>query len=1154
MKMTRRTLTGLAVVAIIGLSLAAGRDAEAQRYRRKNLINSIKVEQTERTKPLVAKKKEEQKPSITADEFIAIQGLVRNIRQEQVKQYELLINDTDPNDPELPDLLFRLAEIHAQQQRYWHFRGMDMYSKIESAKKANEKSSLEAQQKKYFDASKQSLLLAVKAYKRVADNPNFRNYPRMDMALYFYAYTLQNAKYASEARKILSRLIKDYPDSKYIPEAYLVFADYYFEQNSLANAERFYDKVLQFPKSGVYNFAMYKKGWVYLNLDRAQDALETFNEVAKRTRGNKKEENLNKAAKKDLVRAYADIGKPQTAYTFFQRVDRGYAFEMLQILGDIYMEKGMAPKAIYTFRELIKINPKHKNVCDWQYNITQAMLSAGSDDQKVDEIENLVKLYVAYKDQKILPAENLSECAENAEGITSEMAKIWHNEAVKTLNTETLAYVDKLYQLFLKSFPESEDYAEMQYFYAELMWRRAENEKNERLATELWEQAAVAFTDVVKSGKLKGEMLKEAAYASVLGWKNALAVDPRTNAPPVEAENDGKVPQPEEIPARQIKMIDAFDVYINYVKDPKDDELVMMKFLKARIYWRYNHYDKALPLFDDILKNHLSHETAEYSANLMLDTLNRTQRYEEMLQLVDFLSTKKEFLKDKDDLAERLSLLQQQSMRKSAEKLEEVAKASGDYSKYVECGTRYLDIYNKNTDAKDADAILYNAGVCFEEGKSIGAAIQMFDILSKRFPNSKQSQRAIVRLGKNYARIAWYDDAAERYEVYAKRFGGEEDAYQALNDAVFFRKGTGDDDKAIDDTEFFIKQYGKRKVDEAAAAMFSMTSIYEKQNDEEKIIKHLRRYISTYGKKGGIDREIIAHAKIGMLLWQQACPVRGVDGSCIKVQRERSLLRRSKKGRRGSSLPKQCGPESKIKLTVVARDSRKARAATQEFKQVIRLFGNGAALKKVGGEESEKAARTAAMIKHVAAAKFHMAEDEYEQFLAIKFPDKLDFDPRDPAKKKKSDKEFLKWLKDKGKSAGVLFKSYDEIKNMLDAHYAIAAAARAGQVSQNFSDALYTAEIPRDVRSGKFAEEKVDAYCDELTTQAEPLENKSVEAYGFCLGLSTKLNWFNQWSKLCERELGQIRPQDYPTASEIRSEPDELAPVITVEGPVVKLE
>ena len=66
-------------------------------------------------------------------------------------------------------------------------------------------------------------------------------------------------------------------------------------------------------------------------------------------------------------------------------------------------------------------------------------------------------------------------------------------------------------------------------------------------------------------------------------------------------------------------MLAAFDIYINYIKDPKDEELVGMKFLKANIYRRYNHFDEAIPMFEDILTTHASTRPRYYSANILLD-------------------------------------------------------------------------------------------------------------------------------------------------------------------------------------------------------------------------------------------------------------------------------------------------------------------------------------------------------------------------------------------------------------------------------------------------------------------------------------------------------------------------------------------------------
>ena len=174
------------------------------------------------------------------------------------------------------------------------------------------------------------------------------------------------------------------------------------------------------------------------------------------------------------------------------------------------------------------------------------------------------------------------------------------------------------------------------------------------------------------------------------------------------------------------------------------------------------------------------------------------------------------------------------------------AKASNDFGKFTACGQAYMDIYNRNPEATENDQVLYNAGVCFEEGKSIGAAITAYNTLEKYYPNSKITARAVARLGKAYGDIAFYDRAAEKLEQYAgadkkkKGYAGEKDAYEAMSNAVFFRKGIGDDAKAIDDTKYFIATFGPKKPQEAANAMFSMTGIYEKQGDGDAIIKHLR--------------------------------------------------------------------------------------------------------------------------------------------------------------------------------------------------------------------------------------------------------------------------------------------------------------------------
>ena len=94
----------------------------------------------------------------------------------------------------------------------------------------------------------------------------------------------------------------------------------------------------------------------------------------------------------------------------------------------------------------------------------------------------------------------------------------------------------------------------------------------------------------------------------------------------------------------------------------------------------------------------------------------------------------------------RSKKLKAQSMRKKAEKMENDAKDDeGLRASTSQCGQAYLDIYNRNPEAADNDEVLYNAGVCFEEGRSIGVAIQMFNAARRSTTRTARSRRSATR-------------------------------------------------------------------------------------------------------------------------------------------------------------------------------------------------------------------------------------------------------------------------------------------------------------------------------------------------------------------------------------------------------------------------
>jgi hypothetical protein len=890
--------------------------------------------------------------------------------------------------------------------------------------------------------------------------------------------------------------------------------------------------------------------------------LQVFFEVAQATKTDKKLDILNRASKKDFVRAYAEIGKVEQAYNAFARVDASYAFGMLQILADLYLEQGKSDKAIYAYRDLVRRAPTDKSVCLWQYDIAHAMLSmrGATTADKVTEIERLNHLWGALAGKAVLPATEKQECHDNAAAMSGELARAYHSEAVKTNNRDTLGYADRLYKVYLDVFRDAEDYAQTQYYYAELLWTRAESEHNARLASEMWVAAANAFTAVVHTGKVDQRLMKESAYATVLAWKNALDVDPSGDGKRAEQQDAQCYTQkcePEAIPDAQQKMLAAFDLYIQYVNNPKDDELVGMEFLKGNILRHYHHYSEAIAIFQDIIDHHVEHETAEFAINQLLDIYNQQRRYDELVALANKLSGMTAFLESKNDLKVRLHDIKTTALRKGAEACEKTAQATRDYAKFVECGQAYLDIYNANPDDPKGYEVLYDAGVNFREGRSIGLAIRVFEKMEQYYPKEKLTQKAIAQLGEAFGDIAYYDQASDRLEQYARQYAGEQDAFDAMSNAVVYRKGLGDDDKAIDDTRYFIKTWGARNPDRAAGAAYSLVSIFEKRGDNDAVIRALRDYIHTWGAKGGTDKLVIAHAKLATILWEQSCPVKAVDGSCVKIARERATTSKQVRRRNAKDVyvaPTQCGAESKIKLTVVKRDDVKVHDALAELRAASAEFEK---MKNDGGNAGFGGARY-----WYAQGKFHEADIEYESFLDIKFPSNLNYGDGLPehkvhneALKQRSDKLLTDWLTQKKKARDVADQKYLAVLAIKDNATSVAAAAREGEIAQDFSDQLYTAQIPEIVRQSQIidgydvAQDKVDAFCDALTALADPLAKQSLAAYAVCLSKSTELGWFSEWSKLCEHELGQIKPEEYPTASELHGVPNAIASIVAPEPP-----
>src|SRR5262249_48435130 len=178
------------------------------------------VKLSDRVRPLQPKPAEPRRQTFDTALALSLDGVAKPPRAEQEPILVRLIESTPDSEPEeKSDYYFRLGELYGAQHRFWRLKTAELI-----ARKASQQEVQSATGK-----TKEALLKAVKTFKNLSDNAAFINYPKMDVALFEYGYVLYSGKYMAEARAVFDKLVKNYPASKYIPEAHFVFGDYYFE-------------------------------------------------------------------------------------------------------------------------------------------------------------------------------------------------------------------------------------------------------------------------------------------------------------------------------------------------------------------------------------------------------------------------------------------------------------------------------------------------------------------------------------------------------------------------------------------------------------------------------------------------------------------------------------------------------------------------------------------------------------------------------------------------------------------------------------------------------------------------------------------------------------------------------------------------------------
>lgn len=1059
-----------------------------------------------------------------------IQVRAERLLDREITVLKRLSKNTPTDSPKRPEILLRVAETYFEMQQAANAKVRSFDEPIYQAQQAKDKAKvkkLQAQQKEAQKKLNEYRMESIRAYAQlVQDHPNIK---RMDEVLFALAFSLDEMKQSDKARDVYYRLIKNFPESKFVPNAYLSFAEHYFAQGDMQAANKFYGKVTEFPpeRNAVYGYALYKQAWVLYNLEEYKQSLGKFVEVIEHGRANPEArdvKNLVKQSQRELVMPYARAGTPAKALEFFRRfaADEQQAFDMLENLAELYYDTGDWGPTVQVYHKLMSENPDSDKLCYWQSRVANAELARGDKKAGVTEVMRLVDVYETVKSSS-KSDEVKQQCKQYGAQTLVDLATAWHREAIGTdtqpgtNDRRTMELSAQLYRLLLDKFP---DMAEMEfpaidkrdwptqyrvsYFYAELLWKM-----------EKWAECAPAFDKVVDLDP-KGDFTADAALAAVLCYNNLyqqqFAGGEKTVNTKKAAGKKGKKGEeekpdmsPREFSALESGMLKAFQRYVCFV--PDSDDLATMKYRRARIYYEANRYEEAAVIFKDIAYNHKDSELSEYAANLYLDSLNvlasmrendlRPQCYDQMAVAVPELHTiycSSDTLKSEHaGLCDPLEQLRCDIQRKKAE-------AHQAKQEFRDAAYTYVNIFRKYQECGKLDEVLYNAAINFEASKLIGRAIKVRGVLIDKFPESELAKKALYLTGANFQALALYPKAADYYESFASKYPNEDGrscteaerkadacpkAADALQDAVFFRLGLGDDEKAVEDAKLYEKNFSKKYARETSQVIYSLASIYERQGDWKKVAEHYQDYLKSYGRQALPNEEIRANTQIGVALWK-------LD---------------------------------------------KKKDAERYFKAATKLWSGGAPknIEKLADGDAEKAQKWIAEGSQATAqALWYLAEYEFAKFDEIKFPE-----IKGKADMKKVNEwaqgPFVKWIEAKGKALKGAEEAYAKVRDLKAPMWDIAAAERIGVMYRTFVDEFRDAPVPAEIKKDP---ELMDIYLGSLDEKSQPWVVKATGAFEFCMNLATQVRWFNEFSQQCEQELNRLDPRKYPLAAELRGTAD----------------
>lgn len=773
--------------------------------------------------------------SLYADE--AIEDIYKTTdKEEEQKQFVIKLNqdnrkidlaidntklliDRSRSKPYVPELYMRMAELYIEKSKIVYF--------IQKEKIGNQKeTSLSKFEYEVFKTR------AIEIYQRILDH--YPDYPDRDKVYFFMAHEHRELGSIDEMVNCYKTLIKNHPNSNYIPEAYLLLGDYYFAQQELELSTDHYKKVLDYPKSPAVAIARYKLAWCYINAVDYENAIKLFEEAVKDIEANKELDvdtyrhvDVRLESLIDMAYCYPEYYKnstPEEAVNYFKRYSwsrQSYTIVM-EKLANRYFAKRKWEMAATLYRELCDIRHDPEKLLEYCNSIFECVQAIGTYDSADKDVEIIVKALKKQKYSINVEESQKKRDIEKYEAYARNIVTHLHDRARKTKSKESFKIAGAAYKSYLEFFEESPVSADMLKNYAEALF-----------SAEEYLEAGKAYEKIYNTIKLDSQDKQDKLYSAVISYYNALKDKEHLNNYEITYARQG--------------MRATGKMYASSY--PQSPVIADVLFNVAWVAYDAGMNDRAVEELKAFIEKYPEGESAKAAVHLVLDIYNMDENYKGLYEYGERILANDRITDSK--FKQEIASIVKNADSKIVSSMTLKAVDNWDQGK-----KELLTIADDKASSGMGEQALNALIVSAVEKNDYETFFTAGESLINKFPESPRSKETMGRMIETSYKIGQFRLMVEYMESFLKLEPGHKSSADFLSQAAKIREIFGQYDMANRHYLTLLNHplYSKKDQEEV---IFSIAENAIKSNNYTEALSILQNRYANLGATGKIHADAI---------------------------------------------------------------------------------------------------------------------------------------------------------------------------------------------------------------------------------------------------------------------------------------------------------